>query len=76
MTIAALGAFTLTGCSTAFRQAASYGDDMYEVHDRTEIAARKAAEAKAAEERAQARQAAWESALAQAKADAIANGTY
>ncbi len=60
----------------ATRPASDYTDDLYEVHDRTRIAARKAAQAQAQAQAEQARKAAWDSALAEAKAAAIANGTY
>ncbi len=54
--------------SCAAFQSATIGDDMYSVHNRTEIAARQQAAAEAARAEAEARQAEWEAKLAQAKA--------
>ena len=55
-----------SGCA-AFKTA-TIGDDLYSSHDRVEIAARQKAVAEAAIAEAEARQAIWESKLAEAKA--------
>ncbi len=58
------------GCSTAFYPTSGdpYADDLYQTHDRTQIARRKEAEAEAARLEAQARKAQWEAMLAEAEA--------
>ena len=63
----------LSGCASAF-QTASVGDDLYEIHNKTEIATRKKAEAELAKAQAEARKVQWEAKLAEANADAVVGG--
>lgn len=57
----------LSGCASAW-QTASYGDDLYDIHNKTAIANRKKAEAELAKAEAEARQAQYEANLAQIRA--------
>ena len=77
--IAALAA-TLTACTSAYyASSGAAADDLYAVHNRTEIARRQQAEAEARKAEAEARRAEIEALIAQADADAAAynyrNGT-
>ena len=64
-------ASSLSACSSAYFASASYAsDDLYAVHDRTQIALRKQAEAEAQRAEAEARKAQWEAMLAEAEAAA------
>lgn len=62
----------LSSCASAF-QSASIGGDLYEIHNRTEIAQRQKAEAEARRAEAEARQAALEAKIAEARAAAAAH---
>lgn len=65
------------GCSSTFRAATGYAsDDLYAVHDRTEIARRQQAEAEAQRAAAEARKAEWEARIAEAEAAAAENRYY
>lgn len=62
-------AWLLVGCSSAFYAASnSASNDLYAVHNRTEIARKQQAEAEARKAEAEARQAEWEALLAEAAA--------
>ena len=70
-------ASSLSACSSAYFASASYAsDDLYAVHDRTQIALRKQAEAEAQRAEAEARKAQWEAMLAEAEAAAAENSYY
>ena len=59
----------LTGCSSAFYASSNAAsDDLYAVHNRTEIARKQQAEAEARKAEAEARKAEWEAMLAEAAA--------
>ena len=67
----------LPSCSSAYYASAGYAsDDLYAVHDKTEIARRKQAEAEAQRAAAEARKAEWEARIAEAKAAAAENSYY
>ncbi|MCM1151726.1 MAG: hypothetical protein NC209_07995 [Alistipes sp.] len=67
----------LTGCSSAYFASAGYGnDDLYAIHDKTEIAQRKQAEAERKKAEAEARRAEWEARIAEAEAEAAQNRYY
>ncbi|MDE5906924.1 MAG: hypothetical protein K2G66_04780 [Alistipes sp.] len=67
----------LAGCSSAYFASAGYGnDDLYAIHDKTEIAQRKQAEAERKKAEAEARRAEWEARLAEAEAAAAQNRYY
>ena len=67
----------LASCSSAYYASAGYAsDDLYAVHDRTEISRRKQAEAEAQRAAAEARRAEWEARIAEAKAAAAENSYY
>ena len=67
----------LASCSSAYYASAGYAsDDLYAVHDRTEISRRKQAEAEAQRAAAEARKAEWEARIAEAKAAAAENSYY
>lgn len=64
-----VAAWLLVGCSSAFYAASnSASNDLYAVHNRTEIARKQQAEAEARKAEAEARQAEWEALLAEAAA--------
>lgn len=65
----------MTGCASAFKSSA-FSDDLYTIHDKTEIAQRQKAEAELAKAQAEARQAQWEAKIAEARANAVASGDY
>lgn len=65
----------MTGCASAFKSS-SFSDDLYAIHNKTEIAQRQKAEAELAKAQAEARQAQWEAKIAEAKANAVASGDY
>lgn len=65
----------MTGCASAFKSS-SFSDDLYTIHDKTEIAQRQKAEAELAKAQAEARQAQWEAKIAEARANAVASGDY
>lgn len=65
----------MTGCASAFKSSA-FSDDLYAIHNKTEIAQRQKAEAELAKAQAEARQAQWEAKIAEAKANAVASGDY
>ncbi len=67
-----------SGCSSAYyASSARYAsDDLYVLHDRTQIARKQQAEAEARKAAAEARQAEWEARLAEAGAQAAENGYY
>ena len=71
-TIILQAALAMAGCASAFKTA-SVGDDLYEIHNKTEIAKRQAAEAELAKAQAEARRAQWEAKIAEAQAAAAAN---
>ena len=55
----------LAGCTSAYYASAGYAsDDLYAVHDKTQIARRKQAEAEAQRAAAEARRAEWEAKIA------------
>ena len=59
-----------TGCSSAYYNSGGFAyDDLYEIHNKTEIAKREKAEAEAQKAEAEARRAQWEALIAQAQAD-------
>lgn len=67
----------LSGCSSAYYASAGYaGDDLYAVHDRTQIARRQQAKAEAEKAAAEARKAEWEARIAEAQAAAAENRYY
>lgn len=74
MLVAALS----SGCSSAYySSSARYAsDDLYVLHDRTQIARKQQAEAEARKAAAEARQAEWEALLAEAEAEAAKTGYY
>ena len=73
----ALAATLLSGCTSAFYgSSSSVNDDLYALHNRTEIARRQQAEAEARKAEAEARRAEWEAKIAEAEANAIAQGNY
>ena len=63
----------MSGCATAW-QSALYSDDLYSVHNKTEIANRQKAEAELAKAQYEAQQARYEAALAKIKAEAAKQG--
>lgn len=70
-------ASTLASCSSAYFASASYAsDDLYAVHDRTQIAREKQARAEAQRAEAAARKAEWEALIAEAEAAAAENRYY
>ena len=67
----------LAGCTSAYYSSAGYAsDDLYAVHDKTQIARKKQAEAEAQRAAAQARKAEWEAKIAEAQAAAAENNYY
>ena len=67
----------LAGCTSAYYASAGYAsDDLYAVHDKTQIARRKQAEAEAQRAAAEARRAEWEAKIAEAEAAAAENNYY
>ena len=70
--VISLAALSLAGCASAFKTSA-FEDDLYAIHDKTEIARRQKAEAELAKTQAEARKAQWEAMLAEANADAAAD---
>ena len=65
------------GCSSTYFASSGYGgDDLYAIHDKTEIAQRKQAEAEQKKAEAEARRAEWEARLAEAEAAAAQNRYY
>ena len=67
----------LAGCTSAYYASAGYAsDDLYAVHDKTQIARRKLAEAEAQRAAAEARRAEWEAKIAEAEAAAAENNYY
>ena len=65
------------GCSSAYYASSRYAsDDLYVLHDRTQIARKQQAEAEARKAAAEARQAEWEAKLAEARAAAAQDGYY
>lgn len=70
-------ALLLGGCSSAYYASSRYAsDDLYVLHDRTQIARKQQAEAEARKAAAEARQAEWEAKLAEARAAAAEDGYY
>lgn len=68
-------AVILTGCTSAYyASSGAAADDLYAVHNRTEIARRQQAEAEARKAEAEARRAEIEALIAEANADAAAAG--
>ncbi len=66
-----------TSCSSALYSSAGYNnDDLYALHDKTEIARKQQAEAEARKAEAEARRAEWEARLAEAQAAAAQNNYY
>ena len=60
----------LAGCSSAYYKSSGFAyDDLYNIHNKTEIAKREKAEAEAQKAEAEARRAQWEALIAQARAD-------
>lgn len=74
MAVIAQMLLAMTGCASAFKTA-SVGDDLYEIHNKTDIAKRQKAEAELAKAQAEARKAQWEAKIAEAEAAAAANGS-
>lgn len=71
MTALAACAAALTGCSKAYYAQGGYaGDDLYALHDKTQIARKQQARAEAAKAEAEARKAEWEARIAEAEARA------
>lgn len=67
----------LAGCTSAYYSSAGYAsDDLYAVHDKTQIARKKQAEAEAQRAAAEARRAEWEAKIAEAQAAAAENNYY
>ncbi|HIY67782.1 MAG TPA: hypothetical protein H9828_00010 [Candidatus Alistipes intestinigallinarum] len=65
------------GCSSLYQASAGYAsDDLYAVHNRTEIARKQQAEAEAQRAAAAARKAEWEARIAEAEAAAAENRYY
>ena len=72
-----LAAAGLAGCSSAYYASSGYAsDDLYALHDRTQIARKQQAQAEARKAAAEARRAEWEARLAEAEAAAAENGYY
>lgn len=72
-----LAAAGLVGCSSAYYASSGYAsDDLYALHDRTQIARKQQAQAEARKAAAEARRAEWEARLAEAEAAAAENGYY
>ena len=77
-----IGALTLTaaiftGCSSAYFASAGYAsDDLYALHDRSQIAREQQAKAEAEKAEAEARRAEWEARIAEAEAAAAQNKYY
>lgn len=73
----ALATLTLSGCTSAFYAAqSSAGDDLYAMHNRTEIARRQQAEAEARKAEAEARKAELEALIAESAARSTENTYY
>ena len=68
MLLLALVTLLLSGCTSAFYSSSSVSDDLYALHNRTEIARRQQAEAEARKAEAEARKAEWEAMIAEAAA--------
>lgn len=67
----------LASCSSAYYASTGYAsDDLYAVHDKTQIARKKQAEAEAQRAAAEARKAEWEARIAEAQAAAAENNYY
>ena len=67
----------MAGCTSAYYASAGYAsDDLYAVHDKTQIARKKQAEAEAQRAAAEARRAEWEARIAEAEAAAAENNYY
>lgn len=67
----------LASCSSAYYASTGYAsDDLYAVHDKTQIARKKQAEAEAQRAAAEARKAEWEARIAEAQAAAAENDYY
>ncbi len=65
------------GCSSAYYASAGYStDDLYAIHNKTEIAQRQQAQAEAAKAEAEARRAQWEARIAEAEAAASERRYY
>ncbi len=70
-------AAVMSGCSSAlFSSSNTYHDDLYAIHDRTQIARRQQAEAEAEKAAAEARRAEWEARIAEAEAAAAEQRYY
>ena len=68
MLLLALVTLLLSGCTSAFYASSGANDDLYAIHNRTEIARRQQAEAEARKAEAEARKAEWEAKIAEAAA--------
>ena len=72
-----LANFAGTSCSSAYYTSAGYNnDDLYALHDKTEIARKQQAEAEVRKAEAEARRAEWEARIAEAQAAAAQNNYY
>ena len=70
-------ALLAASCSSAYYQSGGYaGDDLYGIHNKTQIAQREKAKAEAEKAEAEARRAKWEALMAQARADDAENLYY
>lgn len=73
----AFAAWMLSGCTSAFYgSSSSMSDDLYALHNRTEIANRKQAEAEARKAEAEARRAEYEALIAEAETRSAENAYY